>query len=195
VKITEAKFVRKYNVGQYENEEYSLTAEVEDGENAVKVLQKLKADVAKAYGASPSKSEEDEEETTPAPKKKSKPAPEPEEEDEEEVDEEETDSDDDDEEESDEEESDEEEEESKPAKKASAKKSFKKKPQDYNRSEQHKEILSSVLKEVAPDWKKSEASKKKAKAVSTKVVGLAFLDEDGEVLKSFKAAVKKMMAK
>lgn len=71
---------------------------------------------------------------------------------------------------------------------------FKKKPQHYDRSiEQHKEIFSGVLRSVAPDWKKSEESKKKAKKVSEAVEGEPFLDENGEVLADFKAKVKKQM--
>lgn len=80
------------------------------------------------------------------------------------------------------------------ASRAKAKAKFKKKPQSYSRaSEQHKEIFSGVLKSVAPNWKKSEASKLKAKQVSQKMEGKEFLDETGDVLSSFTAEVKKLM--
>lgn len=72
---------------------------------------------------------------------------------------------------------------------------FRKKPQAYDRSvEQHKEIFSGILKSVNPDWKKTEASKLKAKSVSEKMAGKNFLNDDGEVLPEFTAEVKKLLA-
>lgn len=97
-------------------------------------------------------------------------------------------------------------EEEKPVKKASgkkpaaskekgSKKSFKKKPQSYNRTiEQHKEIFSGILKSINPKWNKSDVTKTKGKNASVKMDGKEFLDEDGEVLESFTAEVKKLMA-
>jgi hypothetical protein len=74
------------------------------------------------------------------------------------------------------------------------KKSFKKKPQSYARdNDTHKEIFSGVLKAVKPDWKKDAASKKRAKEISVKLEGDDFLDENGNVLVSFKQSVKKFM--
>lgn len=80
------------------------------------------------------------------------------------------------------------------AKETGVKKGFRKKPQVYNRSiEQHKDIFSSILRSVAPEWKKSEASKAKAKKTSEVMNGKEFLDENGEVLPEFKNEVKKLM--
>lgn len=50
MKVTEAKFTRRYNVAQYEHEEYTLTAVVEDEETGVEVLSLLKAEVEAAAG-------------------------------------------------------------------------------------------------------------------------------------------------
>lgn len=84
---------------------------------------------------------------------------------------------------------------SKAAEKEAPKKAFRKKPQSYNRGiEQHKEIFSGLLRTVAPDWKKSDATKAKAKKASEVMEGKEFLDENGEVLATFKAEVKKLMA-
>lgn len=82
---------------------------------------------------------------------------------------------------------------SKEGKAKEGKKVFQAKPQHYDRRiEQHKEIFSRVLKSIDPDWKKSEASKKKAKKVSEQVEGEPFLDGNGEVVDSFKTRVRKL---
>lgn len=200
MKISEAKFVRRYNVGQYEHEEYSLTAVVEDDDKAVEVLMKLKKDVAAAYSGvcedEASEPEQDPQDTVPVEQ------PEEEEEEQDIFDGEEETEDTEDEEEV---------EEPAPAKKSKAtptkagaktgsgspaKKNLKKKPPTYSRSnETHKELFSDVLKGVAPDWKKSAVTKAKAKVVSMDMEGEEFLDEDGNVLPAFKQAVKKLMGK
>lgn len=208
MKVTGAKFVRRYNVAQFEHEEYSLEAVVEDGESPITVLNQLKSDVAAAYaGETGPEAEEAQPEKKEKKKKSSTPAPKEEEVGDEdlEADDLETDSDlEDSEEEVVEEE--EEEEAPKPAKKASATstkktttaspgKAKKAKEQTYDRSiEAHKELFSGVLRGVAPDWKKSDASKSRAKQASAKMEGIAFLDSNGEVLKEFKLQVKKLMA-
>lgn len=186
--FTAAKFVRKYNVGQYESEEYTLEANIDEGENAIDVLKALKAEVAAAHAGE--EAPEKEEEKPAAKKAKAKKEAPPVEED---------DSDDDDSDDDDDKEEEPVEKKSKlaPVKSPAAptKKGFKKKPQSYNRdNEQHKEIFSTLLKEVAPEWKKSDAGKAKAKTSSVKMVGKDFLDSSGEVLSSFKAEVKKLMA-
>lgn len=98
-----------------------------------------------------------------------------------------------------------EEEVTKPAKKGGSKsdskdadkkggKKYKTKSQNYNRGiEQHKEIFSGVLRSVSPSWKQSDVLKQKAKKASETLDGTEFLDENGEVLPSFKAEVKKLM--
>lgn len=192
-------YTRRFKTGEYEFEEFTQSATVENSESE-EMLKAMKEEVLAAAGVSPEVPEQEEEE---APvkngKKKSKPVeeeePEEDNDDESESDEEPEDSDD---EESDE---DSEEEEEKPSKKKSKDESekspgkkFKKKPQNYSRSsEQHKSLFSNVLREVAPDWKKSEKSKKAGKIASQKMEGKEFLDETGEVVDSFKAEVKKLM--
>lgn len=80
------------------------------------------------------------------------------------------------------------------AKEEKSKKGFKRKPQVYNRGlEQHKEIFSGLLRSVAPDWKRNDASKLKAKKASEQLEGEDFLDESGEVLDGFVTQVKKLM--
>lgn len=74
------------------------------------------------------------------------------------------------------------------------KKKFKAKPQNYAReNDTHREIFSTVLRSVAPSWKKDAKTKKLAKDVSVKLDGENFLDADGKVLASFKQSVKKHM--
>lgn len=198
MKATEIKFTRRYNVAQYEHEEYSVTALLEEDDDAVEGLQKLKADVAAAYGGacSSGESEPDESDTDESSEEETG-------EEDTDVEDSETDS------ESDESEEEAEEEAPAPAAKAakSAKapkstagtkggKKFKAKPQVYDRNnETHKELFSGVLKVVAPDWKKTADSKAKAKTVSQKMVGKEFLDANGEVVAAFKTEVKKLMGK
>lgn len=195
MKITEVKYMRRFNLGNYEHEEIAMTAVLDEKDGHSDSFKKLKADVIAAYSGEAAPSTE---KVTPtlsksaAKLKKEAAAAE-----EEEVDEDETPADPEDDEETDEAEESEEEEEAdvEEPKQAKGKKTFKKKPQAYSRaSEQHKEIFSSLLKSVAPDWKKTPDSKEKGKAVSQKMEGEEFLDESGEVLPEFKAAVKSFMA-
>lgn len=232
MKPTEAKFLKRIKTGEYEHEEYAITAIVEDGETAVEALISMKEEVCQAiFGSSiESKLEEvpakktTKSKSTNKGKKNAKPSDDEADnsDDENNIDEDSSEeaegndgeSDSDDEtsvsEDSDDSDDSSEDDEAKPvsakatknfsgkdsaAKKESGKKSFRKKPQAYNRAiEQHKEIFSSVLRSVAPTWKKDEASKKKAKLTSEKMEGVDFLDENGDVLSSFKEAVKKSMA-
>ncbi len=213
LKVTEVKYTKKFNTGNYESEEYSLTASLESKENPLEVIAELKAQVLQAKSGEAATSEEedeeeDEEETTPKSKAKSKAEDESEEdesEDEEETEDEESeddsdDTDEEDESEDEEEESEEEAEEEEEKPKAKAKKAapkatkFKSKPQGYTRSDRvHKELLGKTLSAVWPDWKKNPKNKDKALKVSKKLEGVAFLDEKGQVLKSFKDALKKAL--
>lgn len=214
MKIVVAKFERVYKVADYESERYVLEANVDDGESAIDVLASLKADVAAAYvgdgdstKVEATKETESKGKSAKSSKKSSpKPAAEPEEEDEEETEDaaEEVDADDESEEEDESEDADDEETEddskskktsaSKSAPKTETKKTTKSKTQNYDREvEQHKEIFSTVLKGVAPDWKKTAESKVKAKKASQKMHGKEFLDANGDVVKEFKLEVKKLM--
>ena len=235
MRVTEAKYTRRYNTGNYEHEEFSLTAVVSEDENHVEVLAQLKSDIQNAYAgeAGPSVTEDAGTEMDETPEEEEKPAkrskkskrsrtttledesdteeeigPEiedetPEEEIENEIEdetpEEEIENEIEDESPEEEEFEAEEEPEPAPAKKTRSKsgaKGFKKKPQVYQRSnETHKDIFGTVLRKVAPNWKKSFESKAHAKKVSQKMEGVEFLDEDGKVLASFEADVKKQMGK
>lgn len=230
MKITDAKYTRRYNLGDYEHEEYSLSGLIEDG-CGTKALVLLKKEVEAAFStdSSAAVTEEPQQPKQKAKKgkkdatKNAKPDHANDEDSDDESSEEqdagsddegyqdneaadsEDDDNSDDSSDSDEAATDEDEEEQVTASKKRAKgpakenasegkKSFKKKPQSYNRGiEQHKEIFSSTLRLIAPDWKKDEASKKKAKAASEKLEGVEFLDASGVVLPTFIAAMKKLM--
>lgn len=206
MKVTDAKFTRRYKTGEFEFEEHALTALVEGEEKAADVLASLKAEVHTAYigeGTPVGAAADSQEPSGKKPGKKAKADAPVEEEETEETEEEETQETSEENEEGNEEEETENEDDEKesgkksgksPGKEASGKKTFKKKPQTYSRdSEQHREIFSNVLKEVAPDWKKTPAGKERGKTVSQKMAGKDFLDADGDVLPEFKTAVKKLM--
>lgn len=214
-KLTEAKITKRFNTGEYEFEEYTLSAEPDAKESGVKVLTALKKDILEAFVGEESTSDK---KTEKKEKKNAKSRSSGSDNDDEETESEEAEESDGDGAENDEaadaedsddsdgesendgaEEDDEKESSAKSKKEKGAKgkggKKYVKKPQAYNRSiEQHKEIFSGVLRSVSPDWKKSDATKAKAKKASENLEGEPFLDENGDVLESFKSAVKKMMA-
>ena len=238
MKIYEAKYTRRFKTGEYEYEDFTLTATVES-ESGVEALTTMKGEVLEAFTGDATT------ETKPAKGGKAKPAKkgkknakpndddETDNSDDEDIDDADSESEDagvdgegdsddeatDDEDGDDSDDSSDDDEDAAEApvsgkkssgkkavaakgkstgksfEKETAKKTFRKKPQNYNRTiEQHKEIFSGVLRSVAPDWKKNEASKKKAKLASEKMEGVEFLDENGEVVPAFKVAVKKLMA-
>ncbi len=185
--MKELKYMRRFTTEvQYEFEEFTVSAEVADDDDTQLILADMKASVEAAHLGSPADGEPEEEET---------------EEGNEEEDEDTESSD----------ESEEEDEEEVPASKTkktskssgdkdgpqtTGSKKTKKKPQVYQRTNgTHKEIFSNVLKEVAPKWKESTASKAKGKNASLEMEGEEFLDHTGEVVPSFRAAVKKLMVK
>lgn len=49
MKVTDVRFVRRFNVGQYEHEEYEIRAAVDEGDDPTKVLEQLKKHVAEAF--------------------------------------------------------------------------------------------------------------------------------------------------
>jgi hypothetical protein len=207
MQVNEVKYARKFNTGNYESEEYSVTATVEDGENANEVFAKLKEEVIAARTgqttgttamSADSAEEVEEQEVVVEEEQVEEQDEEVVEEESEEVEEETA------EEEVEEDESEEEEvEEEVPVKAAKGKKAaatgkgkktFKPKTQTYSRkNETHKEIFSKVLSAVAPDWRKSKEAKDHARKVSEKMDGTDFLDEDGNVFPSFKELVRKAM--
>lgn len=226
--MRKVNFTRRYTTDvSYEYEEYTVSTEVEDGDDIRSVMAALKADVEAAHlgessstdDAGTDEEELPEEESDKKPSKKSKRSrtttrgkeseeaedgTDPEEETEE------TDDDTGSETETEDDAGEEAEEEAPPKKSAKKsgstgsskadasppKKAFKKKPQVYQRAnETHKDLFGTVLRKVAPNWKKSFESKAHAKKVSKNLEGVEFLDENGKVLASFEADVKKQMGK
>lgn len=193
MKISEVKYAKKFNLGNFESEEYSIVVVPGAKETPQEAFEACKLAVAEAYGGATNPTARDVEEV-----EVEEVVEEVVEEDDTEVVEEEVEDEGND-------ESEEEETEKKPSKKSAsptagakagkvAGKTFKPKPQNYSRAnETHKEIFSNLLKSVAPDWKKSFESKELAKSTSKKMDGTAFLDADGEVIAEFKSKVKKMM--
>lgn len=223
MKISEAKYTRRFNLGDYEHEEYSLTCVVEDDDKGTEALLELKKEVLVAHSNEPPEVETEEKEEKKNAKSSSsknsnkngkaagkgaKGSDDEGSEDNEESDAE-TSDDDNDPPESDEaedagDEAEDEEQETKPVKgknskgksgaKDEGKKTFKKKPQTYNRSiEQHKEIFGGVVRSINPKWKDNDVTKKKVKKASESLEGEDFLDENGEVIEDFKAKVKKLI--
>jgi hypothetical protein len=190
MKVTEVKYMRRFNLGDYEHEEYAFTAAIDTKDDGLEAIEELKSLVAKARNEESTEQDdeevEDEEEVETEEEDESEEDTEEsddeEEEDDEEVDSEETEDDD------------EEEEDEKPAaKKAKSKgKKTKSKSQGYSRdNETHKDLFGETLTAVWPQWKKTKANKAKGVALSKKFAGTDFLDADGNVLKTFKDALKK----
>lgn len=219
--INEAKLTKRYNTGDYEFEEYSLGAIVDDRETGVQVLKELKLQINEAFSGSAAVQEEQIEtkSSKKADKKEEKKNGKPskgsdakdDSNDDEDSSDEDSSSDDkgsEDDEASDSKNdddsddssndgitsSDAEEEEPKPKSKAEKSgKKFKKKAQTYNRGiEQHKEIFSKLLGSINPSWKQSDKTKALAKSASSDMEGKEFLDENGEVVATFKVAVSKI---
>ncbi len=188
--MKELKFTRRYTTDvAYEYEEYTVAAQIDEDDDVVATLNKIKADVELAHSeaaplveAGPDE-EETVEETPPvkaSKKSKAKPTTAPIKE-EEDAEEEET---------VDEDSGEEEEEEEKPV----AKKKFKKSGSVYQRTNEiHKKLVAEQLFKIAPKWKSSDASKAKAMKLSKALEGEDFLDADGAVVPSFIAALKKGM--
>lgn len=224
MKVSEIRYARKFNTGNYESEEYAVTAIVEEDDSAKEVFKQLKQEITAAHSGEQSGEESEEETATedkPTRRRGSKKGKgsnsdkgeaetETEEETEEVEGEEESETESGNEEEDDSqsesEESEDEETTEKPPKKSArstggaaagkGKKGFKKKPQVYQRTNpRHKDVFSSVLKEVFPTWKKDDKTKAKGKMISQKMEGEEFLDENGKVLASFKQSAKKLAAK
>jgi outer membrane biosynthesis protein TonB len=190
MKLKEITYTRKYNLGNYESEDYTITAVIEKGDDELSVFEDLKALIKAASaggGGTPEEAEEEVEEEVEE--------EEIVEEDEEDEEEEIVEEDEEDEVEEDEEEVEEEKPKRATKKAPTSKKSFKKKPEVYQRTNStHKDIFAETLKTVAPDWKKTTASKAKAKEASLEMEGKDFLDDKGNVLAAFKTAVKKLMS-
>lgn len=188
MEILEVKYAKRFNLGDYQHEEYTVVAEVEEGESADTVLATIKELVhrnqaGKSSVVEPSLAAPVAEEA-PAPKKgkgrppgaknKPKAVEEVPAEVVAEVEEHEA-----------KEEAKEEEEKAPPQKK------LKKVGEVYSRSSEiHKKIFAEILGDVYPMWKSTDAGKSKAKNASMKMEGVEFLDSEGEVLESFLAELE-----
>lgn len=220
MKVTEVKYTRRYNVGPYEHEEYTVHATLDEANKkaAVNEIKELKEIVADAHGGSndpennlpstaigPAATELAGKQAKPGkgknPKKdKSEEVPKvkkPKDEEPEETDEvdDNDDDDNDDEVDDDAEEAEDIEDEPKPPKKGKAEKApkkFKKKAETYSRTNEiHKKLYGETLALYDKAWKKSEKGKAAAKKVSQKLEGQDFLNEEGEVLDSFVKSLRK----
>ncbi len=210
MKVTEIKYARKVNLGNYEAEEFSVTAVLDEDEgdtkNMVGAFDELKKGVMSAVSSDPVDAEtEEEDETSAASTKnspgKKKPGPKPkkkkdeEEAEEEEETEEETEAEEESEEEESEEEEEteeeaEEEEETKPA----AKGKGKSKAATYDRAnETHKKLFAEQLTKINAKWNKDAGLKEKAKKMSAKLQGKDFMDRQGNLMAPFLAELKKGM--
>lgn len=212
-KISEIKYGRKFNLGNYESEEIALTAVVDEDDDAAEVLADLKTKVAEANAdgsiASTKTTEPEEEEENGSTDDDT----ETDDDSDSKNDDDGSENEDDDQGSEGDEETEDEDGDKKPPKKTGGAKGkpkagtkgkdktvggkkVKPKAEVYDRENgTHKDIFSNVLTSVDPNWKKSDKTKLKAKKVSEQLEGEAFLDKDGEVVSAFKQSVKKAMAK
>jgi len=170
-------YTRRMPMEQYGYCELTATATIGDDENAHDAFMSLKEEVEKAISGEMSAASET---VTEEPKKKTKAKVKAAkvEEEEEEINTEDTPDDD--------------EGEEVVAPKAARK--TKSKTSTYSRSnETHKALFAATLNEEFPAWKKTDASKAKAKKLSQSLDGTEFLDADGEVTMSFIALMRKGM--
>ena len=199
MKVTEVKYSKRFNLGNYEHEEFTVTAIVEEDADVKESLNEIK-DVVNATqaGAEISENSVEKEDVKPKtakgrgvknPKKSQEPTTEGEEDEEEENNEEEDDQkvESEDSEEDAEVEEDEEEPKGKKAKgsNGTSGKRTKSRATSYSRVDDlHKKIVGDFLNEEVPGWNKKY--KENALLASKKMNGKDFLDADGEVIESFK---------
>lgn len=198
MKPTEIKYTKRFNVGPYEHEEFTVHATLDDSgeddvvegfsalKNAVKTAKETGEAIANPTTQPDKNKNGKDEKNAKTAKNGKKPKEEVEEPAEEETanpPEEETET---------ETVGEEEEAETPPAKTEKTGKGFKKKGSPYSRAnETHKNIMAQQLKKINPNWNKTEDGKKKGKKLSQTLNGTDFLDANGEVVPSFVAALKK----
>lgn len=225
--INEAKYTRRYNLGDYEHEEFTLSAVADGEEKGASLLAVLKREVIEAHKTviitevpeEPKKEKKNGKSKTNNAKDSNEDGEDPSSEDsgydgkgDKDYEAASTEASYDDnnsaeggEDDSASEESREEEvpakgkrgkasKEPKEEKSEKGKKAHRRKPQHYDRSiEQHKDKFKIALESVAPDWKKNEESKRKAKKASENLEGDEFLDENGDVMPEFITKIRKLM--
>ena len=172
MKYTEIKYTRRHNTGNYEFEEASLGAVIDEGEDAQEVGAKVKNQVEVFLGlAKPSRESRPTSEPKPEPKEevkeevKEEPAPEP---------------------------------EKKTAKKkVTKKKTTKKKPEPsvtYDRSiKVHKDELVNIFDDLRPGWNKDKDLAPVCKGISEQMVGEYIFDSEGKILDSFTKKVEDLL--
>lgn len=197
MKVTEVKYMQRFNMGNYEHAEYSISVAPTETESISSVVSTLKQAVSDSHaGVSTEAIVEKVEEPknkkalTPKGSKSASKAPEVVEE------EEETDEDEDEIDEDDLEVDEEEEEEEIAPKKTASKKTPGKqkaaKATPYDRTnDTHKNLVSQLVKSIDPLFMKK--NKEESQAMSKKLNGSDFLDADGGVLASFKKTVQTTM--
>lgn len=217
MKVTEVKYSKKCNLGNYESEEYSVTAALDEGciTSAAEALMQLKAMVASVQSNEP---QEEKVEPTPdrskdkAPKKAPKieetedviEAQEPDENDE--VVDNSSDSDSDDDVEAIVKELEEEELDTPPPKKKSKKaaketdeepkKKVRKKNEPYDRgSAIHRKLFGDSLTAYDKNWNGSPKSKAAGTETSKALEGVEFLDAEGKVIPSFIKSLRETYVK
>lgn len=196
----EVKYGRRFNLGNYEHEEISVSTCIDESVDVRGVILSLREMVLDAQKGEDmpvekKKSTEPKEEKTKATKKTKKVVEVIEEEEiDEEVDAEElAEEEGEEQEETEEEFDDEEEEEVKPAKKKATKK-VKTTPYD-RKNNLHKKMFGDFLNDNYPSWKNTPAAKDRAKNASAECHGKEFLDNDGQLTLGFKTAMARLMAK
>ena len=192
-KITEATYMRRKNIGNYEHIEASLCGVPDDGQDGLEILKELKETVDTFLNSEKAgdrsdlnqKTKENKDASKKESSKKSK-----EESSKEEVVEEVIEEDTESEETEAEEEDTEAEEDETPAKPAKPKKSGK--VTTYDRSSAlHQKLIGEYLDENLPGWEKKYG--KFAKSVSNRMQGQEFMDTDGELIPEFgKTFLKKL---
>lgn len=166
MKYTEFKYTRRHNTGNYEFEEATLGAVIEDGEDAQEIGAKVKNQVEVFLGlakAAPKKEAPKKEapkaETLKEEPKKEEPKKEA------------------------------------PKKKAAAKKPKKEEPAvTYDRSiKAHKDELVNVFDELRPNWNKNKELAKVCKGISEEMVGEPIFSAKGDILQSFTDKIEELL--
>ena len=176
--ITEIKYTKRFNIGDYQHEEYGVTYSVGEGESPEKSMMNMKNFIQDSFGNKLGSSEpvNTPEPKKKAPAKKSKVV-------------------------ADDAPADKEVETEKEFKKETSehkepkKKRNQKKNVVYNRDlAEHKTEMASILNRDFPEWKATPESKAAAKALSGKLEGTPFLDgKTGAVLPEFVTAIAEGM--
>jgi outer membrane biosynthesis protein TonB len=182
VKVTDITYMRRVNLGNYEHEELSMSAILEDGENVSTAMLTLKNEVHHSLGlvGTPTEAPKKEVKVPEVPKKEETKKETPKKEEKKEV-------------------------ELPPVidkkedlpetkeKKPKAKKE-EVKPTPYERAKQvHKDLFANLLNKTFPGWSSDKEAIARAKHASLSLEGEDFLDQKGNILTTFSEAVTNLM--